>query len=243
MWRHYLYGIHVDIYTDHKSLHYIIKQKELNLHQRRWLELLKDYDVGILYHPGKANIVADTLSHRSMGSMSYLRSEKREIAHEVHQLASLGVQILDLGGIGITLQNTKEKTPFGITQDGVLRYQGRLCVSNVAVLRRQMLLLLERISLNAHVMVCLAPGCFITIDSDVNSWCTSSKSEVTAALYTLDLYFCQRTSKEQALNSSHEMCIMWDKVLYLVLYNKFVRSSKHKKHKFKTLKTHQFPPF
>ncbi|XP_070003826.1 uncharacterized protein, partial [Nicotiana sylvestris] len=55
IWRHYLYGVHVDIYTDHKSLQYIFKQKELNLRQRRWLELLKDYDVEILYHPGKAN--------------------------------------------------------------------------------------------------------------------------------------------------------------------------------------------
>lgn len=54
IWRHYLYGVHVDIYTDHKSLQYIFKQKDLNLRQRRWLELLKDYDIDILYHPGKA---------------------------------------------------------------------------------------------------------------------------------------------------------------------------------------------
>ena len=60
--RHYLYGVHVDIFTDHKSLEYIFRQKELNLRQRRWLELLKDYDVDILYHPGKANVVADALS-------------------------------------------------------------------------------------------------------------------------------------------------------------------------------------
>ena len=46
----------MDIYTDHKSLQYMFKQKELNLRQRRWLELLKDYDVDILYHPGKANV-------------------------------------------------------------------------------------------------------------------------------------------------------------------------------------------
>ena len=53
IWRHYLNGVHMDIYTDHKSLQYIFKQKERNLRQRRWLELLKDYDVYILYHPGK----------------------------------------------------------------------------------------------------------------------------------------------------------------------------------------------
>ncbi|WMV40955.1 hypothetical protein MTR67_034340 [Solanum verrucosum] len=62
IWRHYLYGVHVDIFTDHKSLQYVLTQKELNLRQRRWLELLKDYDLSILYHPGKANVVADSLS-------------------------------------------------------------------------------------------------------------------------------------------------------------------------------------
>ncbi|XP_070020515.1 uncharacterized protein [Nicotiana sylvestris] len=55
MWRHYLYSIHVDIYMDHKNLQYVFKQKELNLRQRRLLKLLKDCDVDILYHPGKAN--------------------------------------------------------------------------------------------------------------------------------------------------------------------------------------------
>ncbi|XP_070050542.1 uncharacterized protein, partial [Nicotiana tomentosiformis] len=70
IWRHYLYGVHVDIFTDHKSLQYIFKQKDLNLRQRRWLELLKDYDIDILYHPGKANVVADALSRKSMGSLA-----------------------------------------------------------------------------------------------------------------------------------------------------------------------------
>ncbi|WMV37613.1 hypothetical protein MTR67_030998, partial [Solanum verrucosum] len=62
IWRHYLYGVHVDIYTHHKILQYIFKQKDLNLRQRRWLELLKDYDIDILYHLGKQNVVADALS-------------------------------------------------------------------------------------------------------------------------------------------------------------------------------------
>nr|XP_009765345.1 PREDICTED: uncharacterized protein LOC104216908 [Nicotiana sylvestris] len=76
IWRHYLYGVHVDIFTDHKSLQYIFKQRELNLRQRRWLELLKDYDVDILYHPGKANVVADALSWRSMGSLAHVEADK-----------------------------------------------------------------------------------------------------------------------------------------------------------------------
>jgi hypothetical protein len=61
-WRHYLYGETCDIYTDHRSLNYIFTQKELNMRQRRWLELIKDYDLTIQYHPGKSNVVADALS-------------------------------------------------------------------------------------------------------------------------------------------------------------------------------------
>nr|GFA49124.1 reverse transcriptase [Tanacetum cinerariifolium] len=65
IWRHYLYGESCDIFTDHKSLKYIFTQRELNMRQRRWLELLKDYDTNIQYHPGKANVVADALSRKS----------------------------------------------------------------------------------------------------------------------------------------------------------------------------------
>jgi len=62
IWRHYLYSESCDIFTDHQSLKYIFTQKELNMRQRRWLELIKDYDLTIQYHPGKANVVADALS-------------------------------------------------------------------------------------------------------------------------------------------------------------------------------------
>ncbi|XP_070042806.1 uncharacterized protein [Nicotiana tomentosiformis] len=102
-----------------------------------------------------------------MGSMSYLQPEKSGIAHDIHQIASLGVQLLDSGDNGITIQDTitsslvtevkghqyedhvlahyrdttpqKEKTPFEILEDGVLRYRGRLCVPNLAGLRRQVM--------------------------------------------------------------------------------------------------------
>ena len=59
IWRHYLLGNVCHIYTDHKSLKYIFTQLELNMRQRRWLELIKDYDLEVHYHPGKANVVAD----------------------------------------------------------------------------------------------------------------------------------------------------------------------------------------
>jgi hypothetical protein len=62
--RHYLMGNHCNIYTDHKSLKYIFTQSDLNMRQRRWLELIKDYDLEVHYHPGKANVVADALSRK-----------------------------------------------------------------------------------------------------------------------------------------------------------------------------------
>ncbi|GJW56406.1 putative reverse transcriptase domain-containing protein [Tanacetum coccineum] len=64
IWRHYLYGTKCTMFTDHKSLQHILDQKELNMRQRRWLELLNDYDCDIRYHPGKANVVADALSRK-----------------------------------------------------------------------------------------------------------------------------------------------------------------------------------
>jgi hypothetical protein len=64
-WRHYLLGSAVHIYTDHKSLKYIFTQPDLNMRQRRWLELIKDYELKVHYHPGKANIIADALSRKA----------------------------------------------------------------------------------------------------------------------------------------------------------------------------------
>ncbi|GKA35228.1 putative reverse transcriptase domain-containing protein [Tanacetum coccineum] len=64
IWRHYLYGIKSVIYTDHKSLQHIFSQKELNMRQRRWIELFSNYDCKIRYHHGKANVVADALSRK-----------------------------------------------------------------------------------------------------------------------------------------------------------------------------------
>nr|GFA45737.1 reverse transcriptase domain-containing protein [Tanacetum cinerariifolium] len=65
LWRHYLYDTKYTVYTDHKSLHYILDQKELNMRQRLWIELLSDYDCEIRYHPGKGNVVADALSQKN----------------------------------------------------------------------------------------------------------------------------------------------------------------------------------
>ncbi|WVZ97636.1 hypothetical protein U9M48_043153, partial [Paspalum notatum var. saurae] len=74
IWRHYLLGNTCHIYTHHKSLKYVLTQPELNMRQRWWLELIKDYDLEIHYHPGKANVVADALSRRALIAMC-LRSD------------------------------------------------------------------------------------------------------------------------------------------------------------------------
>ncbi|KAH0669267.1 hypothetical protein KY285_023426 [Solanum tuberosum] len=128
IWRHYLYGVHVDIFTDHKSLQYVFIQKELNLKQKRWLELLKDYDMSILYHPGKANVVVDALSRLSMGSTTYVdvRSEGKARQDPI---------LLDLK------ENVQKQRVLAFEQggDGVLKYQGKLCVPMVDELRERII--------------------------------------------------------------------------------------------------------
>ena len=82
-WRHYLIENRCDVYTDHKSLKYIFTQKELNLRQRRWLELIKDYDMKLHYHPGKANVVADALSRKSYANILESNGLPKELAEDL----------------------------------------------------------------------------------------------------------------------------------------------------------------
>ncbi|WVZ84781.1 hypothetical protein U9M48_031771 [Paspalum notatum var. saurae] len=84
--RHYLFGNRCEIYTDHKSLKYIFTQNELNMRQRRWLELIKDYDLEIHYHPGKANVVADALSRKSYVNMAVAFQMPFELCAEFESL-------------------------------------------------------------------------------------------------------------------------------------------------------------
>ena len=95
------FGVTCEIFTDHKSLKYIFQQRDLNLRQMRWLELLKDYDCDILYHPGKANVVADALSKKSSGSLAHISVEKRPSIQELLELVDqdLMMKISRSGGL------------------------------------------------------------------------------------------------------------------------------------------------
>ncbi|WVZ70972.1 hypothetical protein U9M48_019599 [Paspalum notatum var. saurae] len=86
IWRHYTLGNTCHIYTDHKSLKYILTQPELNMRQRRWLELIKDYDLEIHYHPGKANVVADASSRKAHCNVIEARPTVRVICCEMDEI-------------------------------------------------------------------------------------------------------------------------------------------------------------
>jgi hypothetical protein len=86
IWRHYLISHWCEIYSDHKSLKYIFTQNDLNLRQRRWLELIKDYDLGINYHPGKANMVANALSHKKHCNATFAKRIRPELHKEIKYL-------------------------------------------------------------------------------------------------------------------------------------------------------------
>jgi hypothetical protein len=86
IWLHYLMGKRCELYTDHKSLKYIFTQSNLNLRQRKWLELIKDYDLGINYHPRKANVVADALSRMSHVSQLVVDSMPFELCEDFDKL-------------------------------------------------------------------------------------------------------------------------------------------------------------
>ncbi|KAL0543835.1 hypothetical protein IC582_018940 [Cucumis melo] len=163
IWRHYLYGEKIQIFTDHKSLKYFFTQKELNMRQRRWLELVKDYDCEILYHPGKANVVADALSRKVSHSAALITRqaplhrdlEWAEIAVSVGavtmQLAQLTVQptlrqriinaqsndpyLVEKRG----LAEAGQAVEFSLSSDGGLLFERRLCVPSDSAIKTELL--------------------------------------------------------------------------------------------------------
>jgi hypothetical protein len=98
-WRHFLYGAKCELYTDHKSLKYFFTQKELNMWQRRWLELIKDYDLTINYTPGKANVVADALSRKSTDTQPMNRELPKELLMDLERLEIQCLEVQSLGNL------------------------------------------------------------------------------------------------------------------------------------------------
>jgi hypothetical protein len=106
-WMHYLYEQKCDVYTDHKSLKYIFTQSELNMRQRRWLELIKDYELEIHYHPGKANMVADALSRKSQVNIMVAHSIPYELAKQFDRLSLRFLN--NMRGVTVELEPTLER--------------------------------------------------------------------------------------------------------------------------------------
>jgi hypothetical protein len=86
IWRHYLIGRRCEIYSDHRSLKYIFTQDNLNLRQHQWLELIKDYDLGINYHPEKANVIEDALSRKKYCNATFAKRMQPELRREIEYL-------------------------------------------------------------------------------------------------------------------------------------------------------------
>ncbi|GKA88286.1 putative reverse transcriptase domain-containing protein [Tanacetum coccineum] len=131
LWRHYLYGTKCVVFTDPKSIQYILNQKELNLRQRRWIELLSDYDCEIRYHPGKANVVADALSRKERNMPLRVRA----LMMTAHN--DLPKQILEAQKEALKKKNVKaENLGRLIKQIFELRPDGTRCFGNRVWLSR-----------------------------------------------------------------------------------------------------------
>ncbi|KAK8934655.1 hypothetical protein KSP39_PZI014259 [Platanthera zijinensis] len=162
LWRHYLYGVKVDIYTDHKSLKYLLDQKELNMRQRRWMEFLGDYTFDIHYVPEKGNVVADALSRRTPVRANWLRIHDERLVQELEALEiscverdsstkacvswlevqyDLADRVRRATKLDESLQRyAKEGSGDQLSwDDGLLRKDGRLCVPSAGKLREELL--------------------------------------------------------------------------------------------------------
>ncbi|GKD33753.1 putative reverse transcriptase domain-containing protein [Tanacetum coccineum] len=137
IWRHYLYGTKCTVFTDHKSLQHILDQKELNMRQRRWLELLSDYDYDIHYHLGKANVIADALSRKEREPPLRVRAlvitisldlPKQILNAQTEARKPKNIKSEDVGGM--LVENSKDPKKFRIEKlepcaDGTLCFNGR----------------------------------------------------------------------------------------------------------------------
>ncbi|GJR79729.1 putative reverse transcriptase domain-containing protein [Tanacetum coccineum] len=131
IWRHYLYGTKCTVFTNHKSLQHILNQKELNMRQRRWLELLSYYDCDICYHPGKENVVADALSHKERIELLWVQALVMTIGLDLPkqileaQIEALKLENLKNEDVGDMIRKDIPKEKLEPRADGVLCLNGK----------------------------------------------------------------------------------------------------------------------
>ena len=209
IWRHYLYGERCEIYTDHKSLKYIFTQKELNMRQRRWLELIKDYDCSINYHPGKANVVADALSRKERLNLITLTAElvqefeKMEIDVYIPTPATEAIYTMTfqpelLEKIRRCQEQSMSQDMDNLTGEeicsqkddkGILRFSSRIWIPNVPELKSEILHDAHNSRYSIH------PGSTkMYQDLKKNFWWPDMKREI--AEWVSKCFTCQRVKAE-----------------------------------------------
>ncbi|WVZ76131.1 LOW QUALITY PROTEIN: hypothetical protein U9M48_024129 [Paspalum notatum var. saurae] len=211
IWRHYLLGNTCHIYTDHKSLKYIFTQPELNMRQRWWLELIKDYDLEVHYHPGKANVVADALSRKAHCNVIEACPMARVICCEMDEIEMPTEQHTELYSLIIepTIKDQiiaaqkqdksmahirkgiheKKRACFTLDDHGVLWFRNRLVVPKDVELRKKILD-------EAHTsMFTMHPGSNkMYQDLKQKFWWTRMKWEI--AKYVSECDVCQRVKAD-----------------------------------------------
>ncbi|KAK1433348.1 hypothetical protein QVD17_10258 [Tagetes erecta] len=139
IWRHYLYGSKFTVYSDHKSLKHIFDQKELNMRQRRWMEILSDYDFDLHYHPGKANVVADALSRKECSKPRRVRALRMNV--QVNLLDQVKMAQKE----ALKDENAQKEEMIGVVkkleagEDGFIRMKCRIWIPNFGNLRELIL--------------------------------------------------------------------------------------------------------
>nr|GEX07256.1 putative reverse transcriptase domain-containing protein [Tanacetum cinerariifolium] len=129
IWRHYLYGTKCTVFTDHKSLQHVLNQKELNMRQRRWLELIADYDCKIRYHPRKENVVADALSRkRIIKSRRVKPLSVKSLIMTIH--SNLPSQILEAQTEALKEENVQAENLQGMEKAFEICTDGTRCINN-----------------------------------------------------------------------------------------------------------------